>query len=343
MEYLDNVKSGFFHSKKDPDTGIYDRTWSSEDLNAYFKGVISLTGVFSEVGTRFSVEPGDGWTVRINSGKAVVDGRWVYIDDGDYALIDINSFDGFPTVFVRPTYGILCMRLNNAIEKRFLKPIVYFGPNSQNFNFTGTKPTIDAMLANNGIFPPSVRYSKDPKTNTTIVSYVADSDGNIDLPIGYFTIPASATGITDVVYTSLVGTVVCKYIHQLVVGPTQKDIDGYLADYRNRFDNWFNSIETDHNLNPTVTYSTQLVVGGENISAKNIPLKVGEYTYSEGDIVMLYLNGMLLTPEEYTLDKEELTVSLTKLNYITEPNILQIVVMSGRMFDFYVDGDNIKY
>lgn len=67
------VHSGFYNSYNG------DRIYDAEDFSRFFDGLI-FDGVYSAVGNRFYVEPGDGFSVTVGTGRAWFNHTWVFND-----------------------------------------------------------------------------------------------------------------------------------------------------------------------------------------------------------------------------------------------------------------------
>lgn len=68
-----SVTSGFFNSLNG------DRRYNAEQMSAIFDGVIN-DGIFSNIGTAFTVSADSGFTVNVGIGRAWFDSIWVYND-----------------------------------------------------------------------------------------------------------------------------------------------------------------------------------------------------------------------------------------------------------------------
>lgn len=90
---------GFFNAViKD---GIADRTYKADDVNDFFKGILS-DGVFKEVDNALKVEVGMGFSVNVNTGKALVAQHWYYNDN----IVNLPISSAHP-IFNRYTSVIL--------------------------------------------------------------------------------------------------------------------------------------------------------------------------------------------------------------------------------------------
>ena len=67
------ITSGFFDSVDG------DRTYNADQMSNYFDGLVS-DGVYETIGERFLVTAGDGMRVKVGSGRAIIQSRWVKND-----------------------------------------------------------------------------------------------------------------------------------------------------------------------------------------------------------------------------------------------------------------------
>lgn len=74
------LKSGYFNAILD-ESGTPDRTYSAEDLNEYFEGLISKSGVFFDIASRCQVVKGGGLNVIVKEGKGQVNFHWFKITE----------------------------------------------------------------------------------------------------------------------------------------------------------------------------------------------------------------------------------------------------------------------
>lgn len=62
---------GFFNSSNG------DRKYNADSMNEFLEGLISPTGIFADVGDGFMVRSGEGLSVTIGTGKALINNHWV--------------------------------------------------------------------------------------------------------------------------------------------------------------------------------------------------------------------------------------------------------------------------
>lgn len=70
------VTYGFFNSVDG------DRRYTADQMSTYFKGLIS-DGVYEGVGSALVVTAGDGMTVNVGTGRAIIDCKWINLDGAE--------------------------------------------------------------------------------------------------------------------------------------------------------------------------------------------------------------------------------------------------------------------
>lgn len=78
------VTYGFFNSVDG------DRRYTADQMSTYFKGLIS-DGVYEGVGSALVVTAGDGMTVNVGTGRAIIDCKWINLDGVESLLISPAS------------------------------------------------------------------------------------------------------------------------------------------------------------------------------------------------------------------------------------------------------------
>ena len=72
--------------------GSYDRTYDAEDFGAMFDGLIS-DGVFPTYGKQFKVTKYAELKVKVNTGKAWLNGTWTILDKAIAVSVDTHYGD----------------------------------------------------------------------------------------------------------------------------------------------------------------------------------------------------------------------------------------------------------
>lgn len=72
------ITSGFFDSING------DRLYTAEEMSSYFDGIVS-DGVYESVGGRFNVTAGNGLTINVADGRAIIQSHWIK-NDAQYSI-----------------------------------------------------------------------------------------------------------------------------------------------------------------------------------------------------------------------------------------------------------------
>lgn len=78
------VTSGFFNSISG------DRKYNADQMSEYFDGMFT-SGVYSTVGNALAVTAMTGMSVTVGTGRALINGRWMYNDEAYNLMIDAAS------------------------------------------------------------------------------------------------------------------------------------------------------------------------------------------------------------------------------------------------------------
>lgn len=106
-------KDGFFNSVSG------DRVYNADQMSSIFEGLIS-SGVYASIGNKLAVQPNEGMTIQINTGRGWFGGRWV-VNDSEYLL----TLD--PADVTLNRYAAICVRVDNTVEVRKAHPYIKYG------------------------------------------------------------------------------------------------------------------------------------------------------------------------------------------------------------------------
>lgn len=94
------VTYGFFNSVDG------DRRYTADQMSTYFKGLIS-DGVYEGLGSAMVVTAGDGMTVNVGTGRAIIDCKWINLDG-------VESLPISPSSPTQARYTAVVVRLDVA-------------------------------------------------------------------------------------------------------------------------------------------------------------------------------------------------------------------------------------
>lgn len=318
------VNFGFFDSYLVGDT--FDRVYGSSTFNEYFEGLISQNGIFTSVGKQCIIKIPDGFdpdtsidaiksteeghegqlTLTVGSGKAIVDSHWVTINP------DYNIYLDPPDVAGSTKYYMITLRCDT--DERTCYVHVEQGVSMMAFTQEGFDPVTKTFIKGR-------RFT--------------------DILLGFVTIPDSVRTISDIVIENKLGSPECPYISHLVIGADEKDIDLKLAQYNKEFTDWLTKVLESQELDLTLKhhrYCSTEVPGILNINV----LFQGEYSYNPADHITIYVNGLMLRPDEYSISSLNGLITFTNIENPSDISEITIDVIRSTMFNI-TNGDAIEY
>ena len=224
-----SVTSGFFNSLNS------DRRYNAEQMSAIFDGVIN-DGIFSSIGTAFTVTADSGFTVNIGIGRAWFDSIWVYND----AILPI-TFDESEIVLDRIDAIVIEINKTEEVRAGSIK-IVKGAPSAF--------PNRPALIKNAYITQYPLAYVEINARDTTIKqSRITSMIGTSDCPY-----------ITGILQVQNIDNIVAQwqaqwtewYENQTEMGEIQLDqmtdawdqwFSGATTENENEIDNWTSSMK----------------------------------------------------------------------------------------------------
>lgn len=282
------VTYGFFNSISG------DRVYNADQMSQYFDGLIT-NGVYESVGGALQVLAGTGLAVNVQTGRAVINCKWIRND----AVLTLPITQAHS---VLNRYTAVILRLD--VSGRLVEITTKDGTPAS----TPTKPAME--------------------TSSTIVelclAYVYVAAGATSI---------SQADITDTRPSSLCGWVT-GLIQQVDTSQLflqwQTAYQEYYDDMTAQFDAWFESLTQQLNVNTYVDkYEKRTVLqsGASNI----IPMDMTGYTYDSNDIISVFINGLLgASGIDYTLDTSGSTPTIQP-NATAAGTEVQIIVYKSRI------------
>lgn len=253
------ITYGFFNSLN------HDRVYSAAQITEYFEGLVS-DGVYESVGGAMQVQAASDMNVNIQTGRAIIDCRWIRND----AVITMPITSSHVTL---ARYTAIMVRLDYSARDI-------------------------SIIAVDGT--PASSPTKPTPTNTAAVKELVLA--YLYIPAGTTTIPQSR--IQDMRGTDLCGWV-SGLIKQVdtsqLFAQWQDACQTFYDNMTAGFDAWFDTLTSKLSINTYIQeYRKDAVIDAEtNI----IPLDMESYAYDQSDIIHVYINGLLAVPgTDYTLD-----------------------------------------
>lgn len=282
------VTYGFFNSING------DRVYNADQMSQYFDGLIT-NGVYESVGGALQVLAGTGLSVNVQTGRAVINCKWIRND----AVLTLPITQAH-SVLNRYTAVILRLDLSGRLVEITTKD-----------GTPASTPTKPAMETSSTIVELCLAYI-----------YVAAGATSI-----------SQADITDTRPSSLCGWVT-GLIQQVDTSQLflqwQTAYQEYYDDMTAQFDAWFAALTQQLNVNTYVDkYEKRTVLqsGASNI----IPMDMTGYTYDSDDIISVFINGLLgASGIDYTLDTSGSTPTIQP-NATAAGTEVQIIVYKSRI------------
>ena len=252
-----------------------DRLYNADQMSNYFKGLIT-NGVYETVDDAMIVKATTGMVVTVGKGRAIIDCKWINID----ALVELTLSAAHVTL---NRYSAICVHLD--VSNRLMEIISIDGTNAT----TPTKPVPE---------------------NTSTDKY---------LVLAYVYVGAGVTAITQANITDTRGQSVCGWVTGLIEQVDTSELflqwqnafETYYANMTVQFDDWFETLTDQLNVNTYVDeFRKRAVLDGTEGGV--VELDMLGYSYTDGDIIDVYINGLYGDPGyDYTFDRTATPPTIT--------------------------------
>lgn len=279
------LKSGFFNAvmvDNEP-----DRTYTAEQVNDYFKGLISDNGIFATVSNACQVIKNTGMSVFIKSGRGKVGNNWFEIDK-DYT-IDIPSSD----VILNRIDRIVISRDNStrATQLKLLKGELSSSPTPP--SLTRNETTYEICLAN-------IIVNK----NTTAITYSMIQDTRSDNSVCGWIVGLIEQFDTTTLFNQY------KDAQDTFIDETSKNFTNWETTQKSDFDAWFNNIkETVKTANIYREYKALYATASENEKVLMIPSAIN-FVNNSLDVLEIRVNDFVLAKDEFSINTQGTQVIL---------------------------------
>lgn len=244
-----------------------DRLYSAAQMTEYFEGLVS-DGVYANFGQSLVVTAGSGMTVNVGTGRAIISCRWLR-NDALYP-VTIN-----PANTALPRYTAVIVRLDHTAR-------------------TMSITTKDGTAASTPQYPTM--------TNTEDVK---------ELCLAMIYVGANATSIMQSVITDKRGTDLCLWVTGLIEQVDTSTLflqwDDAMRQLYNGiklgFEAWFDTLTQELSVNTYIQQYRQDVVTTQ--LNQMITFTQPGYTYSSGDCITVYINGLLAKPTDNYLLRDQ--------------------------------------
>ena len=281
------ITYGFFNSMGG------DRTYNADQMSEYFSGLIS-DGVFENVGDALQVIPGDGMTAKVKSGRAIIKCKW--LENDAVETLSLNA--SHPTL---DRYSAVVVRLDAS--NRLMEFAIKDGT-------AASSPAKPSMTNDSSVSEMCLAYIK-VKAGTTAITAADIQDMRASSLCGW------VTGLIKQVDTStLFEQYTAAYTAMLA------DMQAWMDNQEEIFSRWFSTLTSNlvvnaHNVRYYADYAVET-------DTNYIPLDSG-LNYEDGDIIDVYINGIMLSPTKWSLSKSGDDYSIETEDQIEAGNVVNII------------------
>ena len=283
------VRYGYFNSVNG------DRKYNAEDMTMYFKGLVS-DGVYQTIGDMLVVRAGNGLTVTVGTGRALVNMHWL------------------------ENTSLLTLDLGTASVSADIQKLIVL---RSDLSDSARNVTITIKDVVNGVIPTPTNNDTVKELYLALVlikkNATTISQSNIRDYRGTGYCPW-VSGLVKQVDVSNLNEQFRKYYDEQTA-----ELEEYMTAQKAAFDNWLASLQSD------LTVSTKLrkyqSVYTTTAETTEIPLISN---YEDGDVLFVHIGGVLfIEGTEYTIDiankKIKLKNSVTKDNTITQILVKSVI------------------
>ena len=262
-----SITYGFFNSINQ------DRLYNADQMSEYFKGLVS-DGVYESVGGALQVTANSGMTVSVQTGRALIDCKWIDVD----AIVNITIAQAHPTL---NRYSAVVVRLDRTNRLMELA-------------------TVDGI--------PASTPTKPSMTNTETIQ---------EMCLAYIYVGAGVTAITAADIQDTRSSGLCGWVTGIIQQvDTSTLFNQYVAAYeqnlanmqaweqaqKEQFQSWFSTLTDELLVNTHIERTYADVTTADLTRYVNFPAALD---YEEGDIIDVYINGVFLSPTQYTILENE--------------------------------------
>lgn len=250
------ISYGFFNSINQ------DRTYNADQMSEYFDGLVS-NGVYESVGSAMQVTAGEGLAVNVQSGRAIIDCKWIKNDAAQAITLTTAHV-------LLPRYTAIVIRLDRA--SRSISIVAKDGTPASN-------PEKPSMTDDGQITELCLAYVYVGANASTITQANITDMRSSDL-CGW------VTGVVKQVDTS---QLFAQY--QAAFEQNYAQQLAWQQDIQTQFNAWFAALTQQLSVN---TYIQKFTIRTVLSSGSTTPISVvvDDYAYSEGDIIEVYINGL---------------------------------------------------
>lgn len=253
------ITYGFFNSINS------DRRYNADQISEYFDGLVS-NGVYESVGNALQVTAGDGLAVNVQSGRAIIESKWIKNDAAQTVNLTASHV-------LLPRYTAIVVRLNKT--NRLIEIAAKDG--------TPASSPAKPEMADDGTIKELCLAYVYVGANTSAVTQANIIDMRASNLCGW------VTGIIQQVNTSQLFAQWQAAYEQYYAA-----MQAWQQSMQSDFNTWFEALTDQLSINTYIakfSKRTVLSAGTEGVLT-SIILDMEGYTYAEGDIIEVFINGL---------------------------------------------------
>lgn len=272
------INGYFFNALYDEQTQTYDREYSAGMMSDYLKGIVG-NGVFPNPSTSLQVLADSGLDITVGVGKAWIEGKKLE----NTAVLNLSLDAADP--------------LLNRIDR-----IVAVA------DFTNRLCNIEILKGTAAANPTAPELTRD--------------DSRFELCLAEISITKAATTITQANITDTrANSTICGWVVCLI---TQVDTSTLYAQWQAAYSEYYAETKTELDaFMETLTQELGVVTfneefkataTGDTVSSESLAITLDDYTYTDSDIIDLYINGLHAiegASKDYTVTGSGATLTFT--------------------------------
>ena len=270
-----------------------DRKYNADQMSEYFDGLVS-DGVYESVGGGLQVLANEGMTVSVQSGRGLIDCKWLKND----AVLNIDITQAHVTL---NRYSAVILKLDRI--NRLMEITTKDGTPAS----TPTKPEMTSTSS----------------TKELCLAYIYVGAGVTEITQANIedTRPSSACGwVTGLVEQVDTSTLFLQY---------QTAYENYYNQMTAEFEQWFDTLTSQLNVNTYIRkYEKNVTIATKG---EDILLNMTNYTYDSADVIYVFVNGLFAEKEtDWTLDTSGAT-AVINLDNVEAGATINIEVLKSKI------------
>ena len=282
-----NLQCGFFNAIMQD--GTPDRTYTADQVNEYLKGIVSEDGIFETISSACQVISGNAMSVIVKVGRGKVGDHWFVIDE-DITL----TLEASDVILNRIDSVIVKLDYQNRIINAYIKK-----------GELATEPVAPTITRNDNVREiclANIKVNKNVKAITQAMIVDTRSNNNV---CGWI------VGLIDQMDTT---TLFNQYqdAQDTFINEQTTEFNNYFTEQKSDFETWLNTIKSQ--LGDVCVYR-QYVKSYATITQNEQTFVIPDelhYVHGGLDVLNVYVNGMRLTENEFSIVESTNSVTLAQ-------------------------------